>query len=88
MDPIILVLYTISAMVILMSESIVARYLKSAMPNMIKNNDLEIMCPCRRCELGTLLNLSSRKLYENLLVGCFMDGYTHEDDYEDTSKNQ
>ena len=34
-------------MVIMMSESIVARYLKYATTVMVKNNDTGIKCPCR-----------------------------------------
>ena len=63
-------------MVIKMSESIVARYLKAAKADMIQNNRTEIRCPCRRCKLGSLIDPDSGELENHLLVRGFMVGYT------------
>ena len=70
-------------MVIMMSESIVARYLKYATTVMVKNNDTGIKCPCRTCKLGTVLDPFSGTLQEHLLRKGFMDDFTYEDDDED-----
>ena len=60
-------------MVIMMSESIVGRYLKYATTVMVKNNDTGIKCPCRTCKLGTLLDPFSGTLQEHLLRKGFME---------------
>jgi hypothetical protein len=65
-----------ATMVIMMSESIVDRYLKSATTNMMKNNDTEIRRLCRRCKLGKVFDSFSDKVQQHLLMRGFIDGYT------------
>src|SRR5664279_4938688 len=65
-----------ATMVRTMSEGIMARYLKSAMADMIRNNMTEIRCPCRRCKLRSWIKPDSGLLESHLLVRGFMDGYT------------
>ena len=61
---------------VIMSERIVARYLKHVTDDMLQNNRTEIKCLCRKCRLKTLHDPFSRKLQEHLLMRGFMDGYT------------
>jgi hypothetical protein len=68
--------YTMQAIMVIMSERIVTRYLKYATDDMFQNNRTEIRCPCRKCKLGTLLNFFSSILQEHLLMHGFMDGHT------------
>ena len=63
-------------MVIMMSESIVARYKEAAIADMIQNNRTEIRCPCRKCKLRNLLRPESRELEDHLLMNGFMPGHT------------
>src|SRR3954467_12252355 len=63
-------------MVLIMSEDIVARFLKCATADMIRNNKTEIRCPCRRCKLNWVINPDSGNLQSHLLRHGFMDGYT------------
>ena len=60
----------------MMSEAIVARWMKSATTDMIRNKMTEISCPCRKCRLTTLMNPYSGLLQSHLLARGFMDGYT------------
>src|SRR3954465_6826131 len=72
-------------MVRIMSEDIVARFLKCAMADMIRNNKTDIRCPCRRCKLNWVIDPDSRNLQAHLLRHGFMDGYTRwisDDEYD------
>ena len=72
-------------MVRTMTEGIVARFLRSAMAEMIQNNETEIRCSCQRCKLKSLTDPNSGKVRDHLLMRGFMDGYRwqgDEDDYE------
>ena len=78
--------YTVQAkMVRIMSEGIVARFLKCATADMIRNNKTDIRCPCRRCKLNWVIDLDSGNLQAHLLRHGFMDGYTRwiSDDIDD-----
>ncbi|KAK1684116.1 hypothetical protein QYE76_044964 [Lolium multiflorum] len=69
----------------MMSEGVVARFLKAATAEMIRNNQKEIRCPCRRCKLTSLMDPKADMVRDHLLVRGFMDGYRwegDEDDYE------
>ena len=72
-------------MVLIMSEGIVARFLKRAMADMIRNNKMEIRCLCRRCKLNWVIDPDSGNLQALLLRHGFMDGYTRwiSDDEDD-----
>src|SRR3954466_15694471 len=72
-------------MVRIMSEGIVARFLKCATADMIRNNKTDIRCPCRRCKLNWVIDPDSGNLQEHLLRHGFMDGYTRwiSDDEDD-----
>ena len=70
-------------MVRTMSEGIVARYLKSAMADMIQNNQTEIRCPCRRCKLKSFMDPKSGQVRDHLLMRGFMDDYTRWQSDED-----
>jgi hypothetical protein len=61
---------------VMMKESTVNRYLRHAAEDMVQNNCKEILCPCRMCKLGTLLDPFSGELLEHLLWKGFMDGHT------------
>ena len=76
-------------MVRIMSEGIVARFLKCTTAEMIQNNMTEIRCPCRRCKLNWLIDPDSRNLQAHLLHHGFMDGYTRwiSDDEDDEAVN-
>ena len=63
-------------MVILMSESIVNRYLKNTMADMYRNEREEIRCPCRKCKLRTLHRPETCIVRDHLLMHGFMDGHT------------
>ena len=72
-------------MVRTMTEGIVARFLRSAMAEMIQNNKTEIRCLCRRCKLKSLMDPDSDTIKGHLLMRGFMDGYRwqgDEDDYD------
>ncbi|KAK1681204.1 hypothetical protein QYE76_042052 [Lolium multiflorum] len=74
-----------ATMVRMMSEGVVARFLKAATAGMIRNNQKEIRCPCRRCKLTSLMDPKADMVRDHLLVRGFMDGYRwegDEDDYE------
>ncbi|KAK1678856.1 hypothetical protein QYE76_039704 [Lolium multiflorum] len=74
-----------ATMVRMMSEGVVARFLKAATAEMIRNNQKEIRCPCRRCKLTSLMDPKADMVRDHLLVRGFMDGYRwegDEDDYE------
>ncbi|KAK1669565.1 hypothetical protein QYE76_057724 [Lolium multiflorum] len=69
----------------MMSEGVVARFLKAATAEMIRTNQKEIRCPCRRCKLTSLMDPKADMVRDHLLVRGFMDGYRwegDEDDYE------
>ncbi|KAK1607302.1 hypothetical protein QYE76_030975 [Lolium multiflorum] len=69
----------------MMSEGVVARFLKAATAEMIRNNQKEIRCPCRRCKLTSLMDPKDDMVRDHLLMRGFMDGYRwegDEDDYE------
>ncbi|KAK1677954.1 hypothetical protein QYE76_038802 [Lolium multiflorum] len=69
----------------MMSEGVVARFLKAATAEMIRNNQKEIRCPCRRCKLTSLMDPKADMVRDHLLMRGFMDGYRwegDEDDYE------
>src|SRR3954466_10354724 len=72
-------------MVLIMSEDIVARFLKCATADMIRNNKTDIRCPCRRCKLNWVINPDFGNLQAHLLRHGFMDGYTRwiSDDEDD-----
>ena len=72
-------------MVRIMSEGIVARFLKCATADMIRNNKTDIRCPCRRCKLNWVIDPDSGNLQAHLLRHGFMDGYTRwiSDDVDD-----
>jgi hypothetical protein len=72
-----------ATMVIKMYESMVNTYLQSTTADMLKNNEKEIRCPCRRCKLEVLVDPFSGKLMEHLLMHGFMDGYTESPAHED-----
>ena len=72
-------------MVRMMTEGIVNRFLSSAKAEMLKKNETEIRCPCRRCKLKSLMDPDSVQVRDHLLLHGFMDGYRwqgDEDDYE------
>ncbi|KAK1632145.1 hypothetical protein QYE76_006460 [Lolium multiflorum] len=74
-----------ATMVRMMSEGVVARFLKAATAEMIRNNQKEIRCPCRRCKLTSLMDPKADMVRDHLLMRGFMDGYRwegDEDDYE------
>ncbi|KAK1648036.1 hypothetical protein QYE76_065841 [Lolium multiflorum] len=74
-----------ATMVRMMSEGVVARFLKAATAEMIRNNQKEIRCPCRRCKLTSLMDPKDDMVRDHLLMRGFMDGYRwegDEDDYE------
>jgi hypothetical protein len=78
-------LYPQATMVRMMSEGVVARFLKAATAEMIRNNQKEIRCPCRRCKLTSLMEPKADMVRDHLLMRGFMDGYRwegDEDDYE------
>jgi hypothetical protein len=78
-------LYPQATMVRMMSEGVVARFLKAATAEMIRNNQKEIRCPCRRCKLTSLMDPKADMVRDHLLMRGFMDGYRwegDEDDYE------
>ena len=78
-------LYPQATMVRMMSEGVVARFLKAATAEMIRNNQKEIRCPCRRCKLTSLMDPKDDMVRDHLLMRGFMDGYRwegDEDDYE------
>ena len=72
-------------MVRIMTEGIVARFLKCATDDMIRNNNTDIRCPCRRCKLNWVIDPDSGNLQAHLLLHGFMDGYTRwiSDDEDD-----
>ena len=72
-------------MVRIMSEGIVARFLKCVTADMTQNNKTDIRCPCRRCKLHWVIDPDSGNLQAHLLRHGFMDGYTHwiSDDEDD-----
>ena len=61
---------------IVMSESLVDRYLKAATRDMVQNNRTDVRCPCRKCKLKCVADPYSRRFKEHLLMRGFMDGYT------------
>ena len=78
--------YIVQAIMIRMSSRVVDRYLAAATEDMIKNEEIEIKCPCRKCKQKYLLNPFNGILKGHLLANGFMYGYTHwvfsEDDEE------
>ena len=76
-------------MVIKMSESMVTRYLEAVTAHMIRNNKIEIRCPCRKCKLKILIKPSSGVLENHLLMRGFMPGnnrwISDEDDDDDNN---
>ena len=62
-------------MVRMMSEGVVARFLKAATAEMIRNNQKEIRCSCRRCKLTSLMDPKADMVRDHLLMRGFMDGY-------------
>src|SRR3954465_714761 len=72
-------------MVLIMSECIVARFLKCATADMIRNNKTEIRCLCRRCKLNWVIDPDFKNLQAHLLRHGSMDGYTRwiSDDEDD-----
>src|SRR3954466_6044235 len=70
-------MYTVLAkMICIMSEGIVARFLKCATTDMIRNSKTDIRCPCRRSKLNWVIDPDSGNLQAHLLRRDFMDGYT------------
>ena len=65
-----------STMVIKMRESMVNRYVQRATADMHQNNHTEIMCPCRKCKLGSLFKPTSGNVEHHLLRYSFMEGHT------------
>src|SRR4051812_32451673 len=68
-----------------MTGGIVDRFLSFAKAEMIQKNETEIRCLCRRCKLGSLMDLDSSTIKGMLLMRGFMDGYRwegDEDNYE------
>jgi hypothetical protein len=59
-----------------MNEGRVARYMKAATHDMIRNNQTEIKCPCHKCKLKCYIDPYSGQLQSHLLYRGFMDGYT------------
>ena len=59
-----------------MSSRVVDRYLAAATKDMIKNEETEIKCPCRKCKQKYLLNPFNGILKGHLLANGFMYGYT------------
>ena len=59
-----------------MSSRVVDRYLASATKDMIKNEETEIKCPCRKCKQKYLMNPFNGILKGHLLANGFMYGYT------------
>src|SRR4051812_46195092 len=83
-------MYTTHAtMVRIMSEGIVARFLKCATAYMIGNNMTEIRCLCIRCKINWLIDPDFGHLQAHLLRHGFMDGYTRwiSDDEDDGDVN-
>jgi hypothetical protein len=75
--------YTVQEMT--MNGRIVARFLASAVDDMIQNNRKEIRCPCRKCKQVCLIDPFSGHLKAHLLMHDFMDDYTRwisEDDVD------
>jgi hypothetical protein len=66
-------------MVIMMNESMVSRYMKSATIEMMNNNGTEIRCLCRKCNLGTVFDPYSGLVQQHLLMCGFMDDYADQD---------
>ena len=63
-------------MVRTMSEIILARWMKCATDDMVRNNRTDIRCPCRRCKLECVTEPGSGVLQNHLMRNGFMDGYT------------
>ena len=68
---------------IIMSERKVARYLRHAMEDMYKKDELEINCPCRKCKLLILHHPYSGVVRDHLLMHGFMDGAPWMNDDDD-----
>ena len=63
-------------MVIAMRESVVDRYVERATADMYRKKRKDIMCPCRRCKLGSLFDPFSGIVNQHLLRYSFMEGHT------------
>ena len=70
-------------MVRTMTEGIVNRFLSSVKAEMLRKNETEIRCPCRRCKLRSLMDLDSVQVQDHLLLRGFMDGYRWQGDEDD-----
>ena len=61
----------------MVSETMVDRWLRLAVQDMNENNRTNILCPCRRCKGGVWLDpYEDCRLMAHLLMTGFMDGYT------------
>ena len=64
-----------ATMVHMMTEGIVNRFLSSAKAEMLQKNETEIICPCRRCKMRSLMDPDSVQVRDHLLLRGFMEGY-------------
>ena len=62
-------------MVRTMSEIILARWMKCATDDIVRNNRMDIRCPCRRCKLVRWIDPDSGQLEDHLLRHGFMLGF-------------
>src|SRR3989337_4151050 len=61
----------------MVSGTMVERWLRSVVQDMNENNRTEIICPCRRCKGGVWLDpYEDGCVMAHLLMAGFMDGYT------------
>ena len=63
-------------MVRTMSEIILGRWMQCEINDMVRNDRMDIRCPCRRCKLGCVTEPGSGVLQNHLMRNGFMDGYT------------
>ena len=59
-----------------MKIGIVDRWVTAAKADMIRNNMIDVMCPCRKCKGKKLIRPDSGDLENHLIMRGFMDGYT------------